>query len=160
MLNVGVGHTCSYCKHVQIVTPVTLSSYERFPVSEHHAVAEPTAQDFHMAQASPEFQALRAAHRKFVVPMTIFFLAWFLLYALLSMYATDLMSIKVIGNVNLGIILGLMQFVTTFGITGLYVSFANKSLDPQAESLRRKLEAGNYAATQGGTSNVSTSKGA
>ncbi|MDO4254985.1 MAG: DUF485 domain-containing protein [Kocuria sp.] len=129
-------------------------------MSEQHPVAEPTAQDFQAAQRSPEFLSLRSTHRRFVVPMTIFFLVWFMLYVLLSIYATDFMSIKVIGNVNLGIILGLMQFVTTFGITGLYVAFANKSLDPQAEELRTALEAGNYAATHGDHSGASTSKGA
>lgn len=129
-------------------------------MSEHPSVAEPTAQDFQAAQRSPEFQSLRSTHRKFVVPMTILFLVWFLMYVLLSIYATDFMSTPVIGNVNLGIILGLLQFVTTFGITGLYVVFANKSLDPQAEQLRAALEAGDYAATQSGSNGAHSSKGA
>lgn len=129
-------------------------------MSEHPSPAQPTAEDFTAAQSSPEFQSLRSTHRKFVVPMTIFFLVWFLLYVLLSIYATEFMSIKVIGNVNLGIILGLLQFVTTFGITGLYVVFANKSLDPQAEGLREALEAGDYATTHGGHDGVTSSKGA
>ncbi|NKE09911.1 DUF485 domain-containing protein [Kocuria subflava] len=129
-------------------------------MSEHPSVAEPTAQDFQAAQSSPEFQSLRSTHRKFVVPMTIFFLVWFLLYVLLSIYATDFMSTPVIGNVNLGIILGLLQFVTTFGITGLYVAFANKSLDPKAEQLREALEAGDYAAIHGGSNGAHSSKGA
>ena len=32
------------------------------------------------------------------------------------------------------------QFLTTFVITGLYVRFANKELDPRAEAIRMKLE--------------------
>ncbi|ROZ62454.1 DUF485 domain-containing protein [Kocuria soli] len=118
-------------------------------MSEQPSPAEPTAEDFQVAQRSPEFQSLRSTHRKFVVPMTIFFLVWFMLYVLLSIYATDFMSTKVIGDVNLGIILGLLQFVTTFGITALYVVFANKSLDPQAQDLREALESGDYARTRG-----------
>ncbi|KAA9393567.1 DUF485 domain-containing protein [Kocuria coralli] len=118
-------------------------------MSEHPSPAEPTAEDFVAAQRSPEFESLRSTHRKFVVPMTVFFLVWFALYVLLSIYATDFMSIQVIGNVNLGIILGLLQFVTTFGITGLYVAFANKSLDPQARDLRATLEAGDFAGRNG-----------
>ena len=42
--------------------------------------------------------------------------------------------------VNLGLILGLLQFVTTFVITGLYVRFANRELDPRAGALREQLE--------------------
>ncbi|WP_144794267.1 DUF485 domain-containing protein [Kocuria palustris] len=102
------------------------------------------------AQASPEFQSLRSTHRRFVFPMTVFFLAWFMLYVLLSIYAPSLMAREVIGNVNLGVILGLLQFVTTFGITALYVLFANKNLDRQAQAIRADLEAGDYAALSRG----------
>nr|WP_260853614.1 DUF485 domain-containing protein [Kocuria palustris] len=113
-------------------------------------IAEPTAEDFMAAQASPEFQSLRSTHRRFVFPMTVFFLAWFMLYVLLSIYAPSLMAREVIGNVNLGVILGLLQFVTTFGITALYVLFANKNLDRQAQAIRADLEAGDYAALSRG----------
>ena len=41
---------------------------------------------------------------------------------------------------NLGIILGLLQFVSTFAITAAYVSFSNKKLDPQATKIRERLE--------------------
>lgn len=109
-------------------------------------IAEPTAEDFMAAQASPEFQSLRAAHRRFVVPMTAFFLVWFLAFVLLSIYAPGFMGMRVSGNVTLGMVLGLLQFVTTFGITALYVVYANRSLDDQAAAVRADLEEGGYAA--------------
>lgn len=112
--------------------------------------ADPTAEDFTAAQASPQFQSLRASHRRFVVPMTVIFLVWFLVYVILSIYAPAFMGMRVIGNVSLGIILGLLQFVTTFGITALYVVFANRSLDGQAAALRADLEAGGFAARHDG----------
>lgn len=102
------------------------------------------------AQASPQFRSLRASHRRFVVPMTVIFLVWFLVYVILSIYAPAFMGMRVIGNVSLGIILGLLQFVTTFGITALYVVFANRSLDGQAAALRADLEAGGFAARHDG----------
>ena len=46
--------------------------------------------------------------------MTGLFLAWYLLYVLLADYAHDFMSTKVVGNINIGLILGLLQFVSTF----------------------------------------------
>jgi uncharacterized membrane protein (DUF485 family) len=91
-------------------------------------------------QNSPEFQELRNRLRRFVFPMTIFFLSWYASYVLLGAFAHDFMAIKVIGNINVGLLLGLGQFVTTFIITGLYVRFANKELDPRAEAIRTKLE--------------------
>lgn len=100
----------------------------------------PDATDFLDAQASPEFRQLRHRLRSFVFPMTAFFLTWYLVYVLLATYAADVMATKVIGNINLGIILGLGQFVTTFAITAWYVRFANRELDPRSAAIREKLE--------------------
>ena len=91
-------------------------------------------------QASPEFQELRSRQRRFVFPMTAFFLIWYATYVLLGAFAHDFMAIKVWGNINVGLIVGLGQFVTTFLITGLYVRFANRELDPRAEAIRTELE--------------------
>jgi uncharacterized membrane protein (DUF485 family) len=100
----------------------------------------PPRTDYIATQHSPEFQELRSRLRRFVFPMTAFFLAWYATYVLLGAFAHDFMAIKVMGNVNVGLLLGLGQFVTTFVITGLYVRFANKELDPRAEAIRSKLE--------------------
>jgi uncharacterized membrane protein (DUF485 family) len=96
--------------------------------------------DFPAAQRSPEFQELRKTHRGFVFPLAVAFLVWYLLYVVLAMYAPQLFAIQVIGNVNLGVVLGLLQFVTTFAITGAYVAFANRKLDPKATAIRERLE--------------------
>lgn len=93
-------------------------------------------------QASPEFQELRRRFRTFAFPMTGAFLAWYLLYVLLSTYAVDFMSTPVWGNVNVGLLLGLGQFVSTFLITWLYVRHANRSLDPAADRIRDEMERG------------------
>ena len=68
------------------------------------------------------------------------FLAWYGLYMYLAAYAHDFMSIRVFGNITSGLLFGLLQFVTTFIITLLYVSYANRVLDPAAEKLRNALE--------------------
>ncbi len=91
-------------------------------------------------QQSPEFQELRSKLRRFVFPMTAFFLIWYASYVLLGAFAHDFMATRVFGNVNVGLLLGLGQFVTTFVITGLYVRFANRQLDPRAAAIRSKLE--------------------
>jgi uncharacterized membrane protein (DUF485 family) len=91
-------------------------------------------------QASPEFQELRTRLRRFVFPMTAFFLVWYATYVLLGAFAHDFMATKVFGNVNLGLLIGLGQFLTTFLITGIYVRFANRELDPRAAAIRAEME--------------------
>ncbi|MQA63934.1 MAG: DUF485 domain-containing protein [Actinophytocola sp.] len=88
----------------------------------------------------PEFATLRRRLRGFVFPMTAIFLGWYLLYVLLADYAHGFMSIKLFGNINVGLVLGLLQFVSTFLITALYVRHANRNLDPIAERIRDELE--------------------
>ena len=105
-----------------------------------------TPEEYREAQASPEFQQLKKRFRAFAFPMTVAFLAWYLLYVLLSTYAHDLMSTKVFGNVNIGLLLGLGQFVTTFLITQLYVRHAGRSTDPIADDMRDRLESHEFAA--------------
>ena len=59
---------------------------------------------------------------------------------LLADYAVGFMSTKVWGNINIGLILGLLQFVSTFAITGWYVHYSNKRLDPIAKEIRDEIE--------------------
>ena len=47
----------------------------------------------------------------------------------------------VAGNITVGLIFGLLQFVSTFVITTIYVRYANRHLDPAAASLRERIEA-------------------
>jgi uncharacterized membrane protein (DUF485 family) len=102
----------------------------------------PSADEWLAVQASPQFQDLRNRLRRFVFPMTALFLTWYLSYVLLGAYAHDFMAQKVFGNINVGLLLGLGQFVSTFLITGLYVRFANRELDPRAAAIREELEGG------------------
>ena len=98
--------------------------------------------DYQRVQNSEEFQALRRRFRRFVFPMTAFFLSWYFLYVLLADYAHDFMSTKVWGNINVGLLLGLGQFVSTFAITMIYARWANNRKDPVAEQLRLHIENG------------------
>jgi len=109
-----------------------------------------TPEEYRAAQDSPEFVELKRRFRLFAFPMTFAFLAWYLFYVLLSTYAPDFMATEVFGNVNLGILLGLAQFVTTFVITHLYVAHANKRTDPIADEMRERLEHHEFAGRSGG----------
>ena len=104
-----------------------------------------TPEEYQEAHASPEFQELKRRFRAFAFPMTVAFLAWYLLYVLLSTYAPDFMGKPVLGNVSVGIIFGLLQFASTFAITHIYVAHANKRTDPIADEMRERLETHAYA---------------
>ena len=85
-------------------------------------MAQPTAHGgtptaYEQVQASSEFADLRRRFRRFVFPTTALFLAWYFLYVLLAAFAPEFMSTKVWGNINIGLLFGLGQFVSTFAIT-------------------------------------------
>ena len=95
--------------------------------------------DYEAFQARSEFQEYKRRFRSFAFPLTIAFMVWFLLYVVLAAFAHELMAQPFLG-LNVGLWLGLGQFVSTFGITMWYVSFANKRLDPSTTALRVELE--------------------
>jgi uncharacterized membrane protein (DUF485 family) len=105
-------------------------------------------------QAGPEFRALRRRMRGFAFPMAAAFLLWYLAFVLLASYARDLMARPVLGEINLGLALGLAQFVTTFALTAGYVRYARNRLDPLAAQIRTAVEDGPGRAGTAATARV------
>ena len=101
-----------------------------------------SGQEYLAVQASPEFQELRSRLRRFVFPMSAVFLLWYAAYVVLGAFFHDFMATEVWGNINVGLLIGLGQFASTFIITAIYVRFANRELDPRAEAIRNELEGG------------------
>ena len=83
----------------------------------------------------PEFLELRRLYRGFVFPATVAFLTWYLLYVLMSNWATGFMDTQLIGNINVALVFGLLQFATTFLLAWVYSRFSNARLDPLARTL-------------------------
>ncbi|TFD88785.1 DUF485 domain-containing protein [Cryobacterium lactosi] len=96
--------------------------------------------DYVAFETSERFVNLQRRRRRFVVPLAVFFLLWYFAFVLVAAYLPDVMAIKVAGSINLGLVLGLGQFVTTFAITIWYVAFSNRVLDPLGAELRAELE--------------------
>jgi len=111
-------------------------------VSTTHPRRSSGGTSYEEVQTSAEFSELRSTFRKFVFPVTGLFLAWYFAYVLLAAFAPGFMSTKVVGNINIGLILGLLQFVSTFAITMTYARWADRSFDTAAESLRDHIEGG------------------
>ena len=72
--------------------------------------------------------------------MSVAFFVWYLFYVLLATYNGDFMGKTVVGSINMGIVLGVLQFVTTFLITWIYIKFANKQIEPRAAAIRQEME--------------------
>lgn len=95
--------------------------------------------DYEAFREREDFKAMKRRLFRFVFPVTAAFLAWFLLYVILGAFAHDFMAQPLLG-LNVGMWFGLLQFVSTFGITTWYVMFANRKIDPLTEELRGELE--------------------
>ena len=102
----------------------------------------PDPEAYVQAHASPQFVELRRRFRGFAFPMTVAFLVWYFAFVFAAVFAPGWMSTPVWGNVNVGIVFGLLQFASTGLITWLYVRHANNRLDPLATEIRDELEAG------------------
>ncbi len=91
-------------------------------------------------EESQEFRELRHSFRSFAFPVTIGFILWYLLYVMLSSYAPAFMAAKVVGHINVALVLGLLQFLTTFAIAAWYARYADRRLDPPATAIRERFD--------------------
>ncbi|WP_017607109.1 DUF485 domain-containing protein [Nocardiopsis xinjiangensis] len=91
----------------------------------------------------PRFVELKRRLFAFIVPMSIAFMAWYVLYVFMSAFGRDIMGTVLFGNINVALVFGLLQFVSTFGIAILYTRYARKKLDGNAVALREELQNGN-----------------
>jgi uncharacterized membrane protein (DUF485 family) len=88
-------------------------------------------------------RGFRRLHKRFatssVVIVTIFF-GCYGTYVAMSAFARNVMEHPLVGNINLGLVLGLLQFVSTFLIAWLRGRYSRAALDPLAERLRTEIE--------------------
>ena len=89
--------------------------------------------DWVAAEQSPEFKELIAKKRRFVLPATIFFLAWYFGFVLLAGYAPSFMGQSVYEGFTVGYALALSQFVMVWVLSFLYLKRADRDFDPLAE---------------------------
>ncbi len=108
---------------------------------ENSEYTEAPADDAVDMHSDPRFQELKRRLLVFAFPMSLAFLAWYLLYVLMSAYARDFMGTKLLGNINVAYVFGLLQFVSTFVIAFVYSRYADKHFDPTADRIRARLEA-------------------
>jgi uncharacterized membrane protein (DUF485 family) len=87
-------------------------------------------------QRSPAFQEVRSRYRRFVVPAVALFFTWYVAYVVTAISAPGLMARPVAGAVNVAMLAGLGQFLTTFLLTWAYARHARLRRDRAALELR------------------------
>ena len=98
--------------------------------------------DWESIEHSPEFQELVHKRRSFVVPATIFFLAYYMGFILLCGYAPDFMAESVYEGLTVGYCLALTQFVMVFVLGIMYLRKSDRDYDPLAARVVELAEQG------------------
>jgi uncharacterized membrane protein (DUF485 family) len=97
--------------------------------------------DWDRIAALEDFKRLLAAKRRFIVPATIFFVAYYFALPLLVGYAPQWMARKVFGVVNVAYLFALSQFFMAWILAVLYVRAAGR-FDAMARGIVAKLRTG------------------
>lgn len=87
-------------------------------------------------QSSAAFQEVRSRYRRFVGPAVLAFFAWYVAYVVLATTAPGFMARQVTGAVNVAMVAGLGQFLSTFVLTWAYARHARLRRDGAALDLR------------------------
>jgi uncharacterized membrane protein (DUF485 family) len=95
--------------------------------------------DWAAIERTPEFRALVRAKRAFIIPATLFFVAYYFALPALVGYWPDLMSTRIAGNINLAYLFALSQFVMAWAIMALYVRRAQR-YDRMVEQLLARVK--------------------
>ena len=83
------------------------------------------------------FKELRRAKLSFIWPVTLLFVAFYLLLPLLAGYAKPLMSKYVVGFVTFGYAYGLIYYLVAWGLAFLYVAVARR-FDRASQAIARQ----------------------
>ena len=102
-------------------------------------MANPTKPDWETLAARPDFAALLAAKRRFIVPATIFFLVYYMALPVLVGYFPDLMKRPLLGKVNGAYVFAFSQFLMTFVLAWLYMRRA-RQWDAMEHALLSSIE--------------------
>src|SRR5215213_8275389 len=98
--------------------------------------------DWQAVERSPEFRELVRRKKAFIIPATLFFMAWYFGFIILAGYAPDFMGREFITDgLTVGYALALSQFVMTWVLGWLYLRKADREFDPLATRAREAVTA-------------------
>src|SRR3954469_9941250 len=103
-----------------------------------HVKQEPVETDWDIVARNSEFKDLMAAKARFIVPATVFFIAYYFALPVLVGYAPEFMSTPVIGPVNIAYLFALSQFFVAWILAFMYVRAAAR-FDQMGKSVLEHL---------------------
>ena len=95
--------------------------------------------DWEPVERSPEFRELVKRKKAFVIPATVFFMAWYFGFIILAGYAPDFMGREFLTDgLTVGYVFALSQFVMTWVLGWMYLRKADRVFDPLAAKARER----------------------
>lgn len=92
-------------------------------------------------QAMPEYQALRATRRKIILPLALVVItAYFFLILAIGFFPQSLGVSFAGGVMSIGIAAGFGLILLCFVVTGIYVNYANKKIEPLVKVITQKAK--------------------
>jgi uncharacterized membrane protein (DUF485 family) len=107
------------------------------PEHEKTAGEDDDVYDWAAIEAHPDFTALKKAKLRFIIPGTIFFLAYYMALPILVGFWPAVMKAPVWGKVNWAYLFALSQFIMTWVVCALYVRTARRWDQMNAELLAK-----------------------
>jgi uncharacterized membrane protein (DUF485 family) len=98
--------------------------------------------DWRTIEAEPEFRELVRTKRRFIVPATVFFIAYYFALPVLVGYFPRVMERDVVGEINLAYLFALSQFVMAWVLMALYVRRARTFDRLEHDIVRRHARGG------------------
>lgn len=99
-----------------------------------------SADDWQRISADPQFVALLRARRRFVVPASVFFVAYYLLLPLGAGFARGLFARPAFGPLTVGWAFAISQFFMAWALLALY-QVASRRYDRAVAALHDKIVA-------------------
>lgn len=88
---------------------------------------------------TPEFKKLVKSKNSISIFLTILELFVYFGFILLLAYGKDFLSAKFYGSITLGIPIGIGVIILSWILTGVYVTWANRSYDEKVAEIREKV---------------------
>lgn len=109
------------------------------PAHELTATEDSDPVDWTRVTRLPEFRTMVRAKLRFIIPATLFFVAYYFALPVLVGYAPALMSRKILGVVNIAYLFALSQFFMAWIIAALYIRAA-ASFDQMEHNVIKEAE--------------------
>ncbi|GAA2649116.1 DUF485 domain-containing protein [Streptomyces vastus] len=87
----------------------------------------------------PDFRSIRGSHRSFGIAAILISVGGFLLFVLLSNFATGVLNQKLFGHVTVGLVGGIGQFVVMAVTAWRYTVHMERRIDPAVDRLRAEI---------------------